>query len=753
MKKIIKVIISLVLCVIFAFQPITASAATLTGKAYVKEMIISYGDTEDGAKAWLKDNGYKIIDNNLNEGADDIISTKRAVYLGYKTTLNADEAITDMRLMNMQGDYSFEDYQMLLDEQKANIRVFIDNFIVAVNEYRTNYNNGQERAVAAHDMLNMMYDDDTKQPLGDLFLNRVKEEYTDEEFNALSSEEQAKIADFTTILMQSNSTSVLALEQLISLATDSNDTLWSARYVQAKTYDEMIEDLMENENLTIDQAVKELAAEYDADAKAIASKFADYKEYLKVYTESPISLESTPEEIDAYEKANESFNLLNWTTAGTQYITLKALQNDDISLYDLITSDEYDIENADRYLLYPLASVLTKGQRACLDFLPMYQIVSLGINDDTSFKEAIQYFQKIFDKQSGKISIYDGVDRTIFENGVALTGEAYKLQNSTDKSAVKGMSDYLSTSTYVLLGSFFVSLIASAATLYLGFRSVPEIAATVSNSAGVAQVANNVGNAGSQMVATIERFDLDEFGEFTEAGEITRDAELAESFQSSTTKVGTSRTWGTVFKYVGITMTVITLVIMGVAAWNTYNELKEYYNAEFTPIPMHMVNEGVAANNEKTFTYYTAVKCNRQEQNMVTDSTKLLDDFGDLNGDVGRQWVALYTTKDKAAGNPVTTDFLVQYGNSDIPNDSCTALSIFCESVAQNLTNKKMGYTYSDGKNGIYLFFNTDSNAYVGSIFTNGTYALIGGCAVAAIAVIAYFVSKNTKKKKQVKAE
>ena len=564
-------------------------------------MIISYGDTADGAKSWLKDNGYKIIDSNLNEGADDIISTKRAVYLGYKTTLNADEAITDMRLMNMQGNYSFEDYQMLLDEQKANIRVFIDNFIVAVNEYRTNYNNGQERATAAHDMLNMMYDDDTNQPLGDLFLNRVKEEYTDEEFNALSSEEQAKIADFTTILMQSNSTSVLALEQLISLATDSNNTLWTARYSQAKTYDEMIEDLMENKNLTIDQAVKELAAEYDADAKAIASKFADYKEYLKVYTESPISLENTPEEIDAYEKANESFNLLNWSTAGTQYIALKALQNDDISLYDLITSDEYDIENADRYLLYPLASVLTKGQRACLDFLPMYQIVSLGINDDTSFKDAIQYFQKVFDKQSGKISIYDGVDRTIFENGVALTGEAYKLQNSTEKSAVKGMSDYLSTSTYVLLGSFFVSLIASATTLYLGFRSVPEIAATVSNSAGVAQVANNVSDAGNRAVATLERFDFDEFGELTEAGEITRDTELAESFQSSTTKVGTSRTWGTVFKYVGITMTVITLIIMGVAAWNTYNELKEYYNAEFTPIPMHMVNEGVGTNNEKTF--------------------------------------------------------------------------------------------------------------------------------------------------------
>ena len=91
-------------------------------------MIISYGKTADEAKQWLTDNGYEVLDKNLNEGADDTFSTKRAVYLGYKTTNDADEAITDMKLMNMKGGYSVQDYQMLLDEQKTNIKNFFKDF-------------------------------------------------------------------------------------------------------------------------------------------------------------------------------------------------------------------------------------------------------------------------------------------------------------------------------------------------------------------------------------------------------------------------------------------------------------------------------------------------------------------------------------------------------------------------------------------------------------------------------------------------
>ena len=134
-NKILKSTISVVLAFVMCFVTCTAAFAASSNKnSYVKEVFLSYGKSDDEAKSYLKDNGYEVLDYNLNEGADDTFSTKRSVYLGYKTTSNADEAITDMKLMNMKGGYSVQDYQMLLEEQKTNIKSFINNFIVAVNE-------------------------------------------------------------------------------------------------------------------------------------------------------------------------------------------------------------------------------------------------------------------------------------------------------------------------------------------------------------------------------------------------------------------------------------------------------------------------------------------------------------------------------------------------------------------------------------------------------------------------------------------
>ena len=72
---------------------------------YVKEVIISTAETEAEAKQWLVDNGYQVLDVNLNQksGGD-------VVYMGYITTTNPDEAITDMAVMQMEGGYSFADY-------------------------------------------------------------------------------------------------------------------------------------------------------------------------------------------------------------------------------------------------------------------------------------------------------------------------------------------------------------------------------------------------------------------------------------------------------------------------------------------------------------------------------------------------------------------------------------------------------------------------------------------------------------------
>ncbi len=758
-KRAVNTFISIVL--VFALISATCTnvfAATYTGNTYIKETVISYGKTADEAKAWLTGKGYTVLDYNLNEGADDTWSTERAVYLGYKTTKNAEEAITDMKLMNMKGGYSVEDYQMLLEEQKSNIRVFISNFITAIGEYRKNYTAGQQRALAAHEMLNLLYDDDTELNLGDLLLNKIKEEYSDEEWKALSAEEQSQAADMTTILMQSNSASVLAMEQLIALAADSSNTLWTERYVNAKTYDEMISSLMKSEKLTVSQAVKKLAAEYDEDAKLIASKLDGLKDYINTYTNEKIRLTDSAETVKAYQENNEKFNVAAWAAAGAQYEVLSSLENDDVTLLDMLTGDDYDVSGDDRYMLYPLVSVLTAGQRACLDFLPMYQIIAVGINDDAAVKKAMENVD--IKSLGGKaVSIYNGIDRSIFSSQVALTSDAYRLQNSADTNAASNwFDDGVSASAKVMFIALGVTVATSVASLIAGYSFAKSSLNASKMAANIESMMYKVSD--DKLAEGVAAFtdladdaaDLDYLDDVVDTVN-SKDPVMGGQMKTMSA-IGSKNMWSKIFTYTGIAMVAISIVLMGVSLWKAYSDLKEYYNVELTPIPMHMVNQGVDDGGKKTFTYYTAANCNREEAQMVADNTKILKGYGDLNGDVGRQWVALYTTKDKAAGDPIMADGIkVQFNNSSLPGDSYTALSMFGESVAQNLTNKSAGYTYADDKNGIYLFYNTDSNAFTGSIFSNKTYVLIGGSVMAVFAVISFFVSDAVRKKKSRKEE
>ena len=736
LKKTFKAALSLVLAMVLTFSTCANVLAASNKSTYIKDVVLSYGKTADEAKAWLTENGYEVLDYDLNEGADDTFSTARAVYLGYTTTNNAEEAITDMRLMNMKGGYSVQDYQMLLEDQKANIKLFMDNFIVAINEYRANYKAGQGRAVAAHDMLNLLYDDDSQQYMGDALLNKIKEEYTDEEWSALSEDEQAKVADMTTILMQANSDAVLTIEQTLATATDTGDTLWIDRYESAGSYDDMLDAIMEEKNLSVNEAEKALAAEYDEDAKTIAAQFESYKDYLEKYTNSDISFENTEAEIEAYQAEHADFDQVNWFAAGTQYELISRLMNDGISLYELVTSEDYDVKGADSYLLYPLVSCLTEGQRACLELLPMYQVVALGINNDAAAEEGMESMTDELTEKL-KTSIYDGIDRTIFGGDVALTNEAIRLQAATGKNAVDTGWDHISGASIALYASFAVSLAMT-------------VGAWVANAhfynlqVEYSSMAYNIGAAKAAVADNVEKIaaggaTMDQINTYNQAAMDARDA----------VRVGArAQGWATFFKYAGIAMTCISVVLIGLSLWSTYNDLKDYYNAEFTPIPMHMVDENTNDSGEKVYTYYDAVKCNRVEAGFVTDANKLLGDYGDINGDVGRQWVALYTTKDKAAGDPITSVPVVQYKSSDIPKGSSNALSMFGENVAQNLTNEQLGYTYDDDMGGIYMFYNVDENAFAGSVFSDSSYILISVAAAAVIGVAAFFAGAGVQKKK-----
>ena len=81
MKKSTK-ILSLILAVLMLVTALPITAFAAPRDVYVKELRMSTGSTADAAKKWLTDNGYTVIDVNVNDNK----TKKDYVYIGYTTT-------------------------------------------------------------------------------------------------------------------------------------------------------------------------------------------------------------------------------------------------------------------------------------------------------------------------------------------------------------------------------------------------------------------------------------------------------------------------------------------------------------------------------------------------------------------------------------------------------------------------------------------------------------------------------------------
>ena len=244
-------------------QPGTARAAESDkGGKYISEVRIGMGETEEEAKNELEAEGFTILKDdsgnyaNLNKDAGSKSMFKRGandkiVYMGYKTTSDAADAITDLAVMNMdENKFSYKEYNILMQKQMdSQIKPFVERFVAALKEYRENHakadsSAGYARAEYARKMLNKLYDDDTGKPLGDLLLNKTKFELGDDAYNALSDEEKKEHADILTILMQANGQATLAMEKLITRATDASDDTWVDRFT-GTTLDDLTQRVMD----------------------------------------------------------------------------------------------------------------------------------------------------------------------------------------------------------------------------------------------------------------------------------------------------------------------------------------------------------------------------------------------------------------------------------------------------------------------------------------------------------------------------
>ena len=803
MKRMASSLLAVFLAVLMGVLPTVRVFAAETGSPdYISEVKIFMGDYSSAAAEGytLLKNGNDPVDLNKNAGGGLGSKGEKAVYLGYKTTNNKNEAITDLALMNMKGGYRTQDYESLMNDQ-MNIQIvpLVDGLLSAIEEYRENYESdntlNSKRAQFVHDALNKLTDDDCGgMGLGDLFLNETVYEMAKPRFDALSAEEKSKTslyevnlkvrdelpeaeknkhADILTIVAQSNGNATLIIENLITRGADTNDDLWLERFAGI-TYDKLIDATGEPPT----DAEKTLAKLYDDRAHEILDMWADFREHLENYEKAAAVLEKaakkdpsgdvrTVEELDFEKSDEEAVAKAAEASVEIQYSAeelanasadvfcrefLETLDYGDGTLLDFFLQPKEDIED-DITVLYPLVASLTKGQLAGLEFITLQDLVMFGSTDEDGYREAAIAGLE-------PTSVYLGVDRAIYEKGgVALTSDAIRadvmmeptpeqsialhiwsgvaitltlagtaafigstvVRNSTDKAivaynaSVKKLADYIAAKT-TTVNMMKVKLVS------LRQKGMTELAKTQSEN--IASYTKNIEKAQKSL---------------------EYDTEFVERLQARSTMCGRMRIGAAVF-------TVAMVAISAFLVYLDWQEMKDFYKVAFTPMPRYIVEEkdliGYNKKGEKVIlknqsAYYKLAECNRAASD---EFYSVLGTGADMNGDVGRQWLALYAVKKELMEPILASSLKVVSDGTQLPAGYETGVHMFGSDAAFNLNSSL--YDWNNDAPGIYIIFQTEETSAnsAGTLFTVGTMALSGGAGLALGSVVTALVMKKKKK-------
>ena len=811
MKRLSQSILAVFLAVLMGMIPaVKAFAAETESPDYISEVKIFMGDysAAEAEGYTLLKNGSNPVDLNQNAGGGIGSKGEKAVYLGYKTTKNRSEAITDLALMNMKGGYKTKDYDVLMQQQmSAQIVPFVDSFLAAIEEYRDNYNSDEEsnsqRAQYIHDLLNKLTDDDCGGAgLGDLLLNETVYEMAKPVYNALSAKEKENTslykvnlqmrdglpaaeknshADILTIVAQSNGNAMLLMEMLIARATDNNDTSWVDRFCEL-TYD----DLVDATGKSPTDAARELDKLYSDDANAILDMWDTFREQLLGADEAEEKLDGMDMQITNENSATfENFDVTNaddddvdalaeavaetevdtevFTNRLTDVLVKAYLENtefDDGTLYDFFTMTREEAEDCTEEL-YTLVASLTKGQRASLEFLSLSDLVVIAGTDPGEYSdEDIEDFEEI--------SVYDGVNRDIYkQGGVALTSDAIRANAEADALNEETASFPIHWWTFVSGGLALSSAAALGFSLSRYFNYTNKINELNNAILQGRQAINeakacmfDLGNAGvqalrksylpgsgggmthmeyrtimSKMNAHVEELRAEQL-----ANRKLLEAEIGRIGQKST-----------MCKYLSVGFSVAMVVFSALTLYLTWRDITSYYDVDMTPIPKYIIEEkdliGYNKKGEKVVlknqsAYYKLVECSRTAND---EYYSVLGTGSDLNGDVGKQWLALYAVKNEVMDPILASSLKVVVDNTQIPAGYETGIHMFGSDAAFNLNSSL--YDWNNDAPSVYIYFQTDDTeaSSTGTIFSAGALALSGGSGLVIGSVVTALFMKKKK--------
>jgi len=653
---------------------------------YISDISIGYGD--DG-KAALENEGYTVWQNlNANDGGNG-----SAVWIGYKTTEDANDAITDIALMNMKGGYSFDAYTQEIEDLNRRVSEQLACFKAAIEEFRTNYEAGNGFAAQALKIMNGFTDDESEnRGIGDLFLDAST---TDETLHR--------------IFLEGNAEAIGTIEQALALACIEVGEENVLTRLEASEYTDEIDP----EKNTARSILSAVFGDFHSEAlslQAVAEKIENSEGGAGAFFDNEML---TDAEWYLYSVQYSKYILLSETPFGDTGMSLL-----DFALLDEDTENENGEVLEDEYLEM-LAQSMTDGQLGIVSNVGIMTVLFNAVSGGKA-DEAVEDFDQYAQMGDETVSVYYGVDRQLFEDtdGIALTSAALREKVAAEGNDF-GKDPNANEDDGALLGrASLVMGITGVISVLVGFKTIM------------------LGSTATGAVTAAESFAIHSaiYG--------YQQAEILAAEAAATTGISVAGMITFVFGIANIIAAVV-LLIFAILQW--IEKPVEPENIQYTEIPRVIVEK---PDGEKSFIPYYAAKLAGAAEG-ETDSTKL---YGDLNGLNGKdEWVALYYSKNPTLGSPITTDMLVS-NNSTLKaseSDRYAAVHMFGESAAANLNQ------YNTGKNAkaVYLFLRTDSSTLrqSGSVFARDSLLM----SVAAFVVGAGLASAVTycvlrKKKTQV---
>ena len=666
MKKAWLKIVSLVLVIstLLTAVPTTAFAeGSENGEVYIKSVQLARAETKEKAKSLLEDEGYIFLDANLNEGTGE-----DGIWMGYTTTTNPEEAVYDLKLMNMKGGFTLTSMEAALAAQES---VFVDmandlNYLI--KEFVEAYEDESVPAQKAYKALN--------------FFRMVEGETELEEKNGLGY--QIVSGNMTTdklteMLLLCDANLVDSVIKILVTGVQIRNGNWMKKLSEMGPYD-------------ADEVYYE--DEYEDEFKRRAEELLPVLQlYSQAYNAMDLSgliPDKLNEDFEAEYSGNEEKETLSADDAAVKKLDesrykMYKIVFDELAKYKYGTNETLkdffcSLENEGSTKdLYPLVAVLSDAEFAALSYGCFLEVVTGATASPSDFDSYDEVYNTLT-KDVKSVYLYHGVDDILLEDDTVIGF----TETATRHMATTGEMEFFEKETDAEQswesGKNASIIIASVGMGLIGITKI-----TTGVAMGIVTIASAVKSsvASSAALAGIIKYGTMMGGIYA--------------------MLGVALAVGVSF-LVSFIVSVIKEEVNGSINWDK-NPMPEYlYDVKEVGFSQTSVNDGIATEYLKkpVFALYKA----------VTDKDGQVVDLNARSKDA-TQWIAMYASYDRQGDDakPIKAeDLLVKTGSGEAP-EGYSPVTRFGEVIAYNLNQ----WDEDDDVNGVYLFYKQDQSVSVDS--------------------------------------